>query len=123
MWVLSPAQAEHAALLLVGYAAVILSFMGAIYWGLVMGRGNDGGNNWYIVGVLPALVGWFALMLPLLFALTLLALAFAAVYALDRKAIRAELAPAWYGRLRAPLSATVVALLLLSAASASIRLV
>ncbi len=122
LWLLPPMQAKFAAYSLVAYGAVILSFMGAIYWGLVMLRGDQSRRHWYTLGVLPALVAWVALMLPPAAALPLLAVFFAAVYALDRAAIAAGIAPAWYDRMRRPLSAAVVVLLLLGAAAALIRL-
>ena len=122
IWLLDATQAEFAAFILTAYGAMILSFMGAIYWGLVMWRGGQGSGHWYTIGVLPALVGWLALMLEPAFGLPLLALAFAAVYVLDRAAVSAGIAPAWYARMRGPLSAAVVLLLILGAAAALLRL-
>jgi hypothetical protein len=51
--------------------------MGAIHWGLAMKTSSASDSaRWYALGVLPALVGWFALLLPSLPALILLAVAF-----------------------------------------------
>ena len=121
MWLLPPAQADNAALLLVAYGAVILSFMGAIHWGLVMWRNDDQSRNWYVISVLPALVAWIALMLPSLPALTLLAVAFVSIYGFDRSAVSAGIAPPWYRTLRVPLTSMVVALLLIGISAAAFR--
>lgn len=121
MWLLPPAQADDAARLMVAYGAVILSFMGAIHWGLVMWRNDDECQNWYVVSVLPALAAWVALMLPPLPALSLLAVAFILVYAFDRTAIAAGIAPPWYRALRTPLTTAVATLLLLGLLAATLR--
>ncbi len=112
--------------MLVAYGAVILSFMGAVHWGLVIssGSGEDRGDatRWLSLGVIPALLAWVALLISLLNALFLLGVAFALVYALDRMAIAAALAPPWYGRLRLRLTAAVIVLLLLGAAGSVLRM-
>ena len=123
LWTLPPAHAETATAALIGYAAVILSFMGAIHWGLAMKTSSATDSaRWYALGVLPALVGWFALLLPSLPALILLTVAFTSVYLLDRVAVSARLAPPWYQRLRLPLTLIVVASLFAAALSVWIRL-
>ncbi len=123
LWILPPEHLARAADVLVGYAVVILSFMGAVHWGLAMAAGpNRAGARWFVLGVVPALAGWCALMLAPVVALGLLGLAFIGVYGLDRAAIRAGLAPAWYRRLRDPLTAGVVALLVVGGAAAWVRL-
>ena len=43
------------------YGAVILSFVGAVHWGLTM-RG-DRSPYWYIWSVLPAIMGWLAIVM------------------------------------------------------------
>ena len=117
IWILPPQPAERVAFLLVAYGAVILSFMGAVHWGLVISpraaRADTNETRWLSMGVVPALLGWLALMLDPLTALVLLALAFAGVHSLDRLAIAAGLAPVWYGRLRFWLSAAVLGFLVL----------
>lgn len=112
--------------MLVAYGAVILSFMGAVHWGLVIspgasGRGK-GDTRWLSLGVIPALLGWLALIIDPLPALVLLALAFAGAYTLDRFAIAAALAPFWYGRLRLRLTTAVILCLLLGVAGIHLRM-
>ncbi len=117
---------ERASFVLVAYGAVILSFMGAVHWGLIISPGAGGGGKeatrWLSLGVIPGLLGWLALMIDPLPALVLLALAFAGVYTLDRFAIAAELAPLWYGRLRLRLTTAVILCLLLGVAGIHLRL-
>ena len=74
-------------------------------------EGTGRGGPWFAIGVVPALVGWGAMALPATAALAVLAVAFAAAGGLDRAAVAAGLAPAWYGRLRTALSAVVAFLL------------
>jgi hypothetical protein len=102
------------------YGAVILSFMGAIHWGLAMARGLDGKTdvtNGYVVSVLPALLGWFVLsFLPVVLTLRVLAATFALLLAYDLQVQKSGWLPSWYSRLRWPLTGiAVVALLTCSA--------
>ena len=94
---------------LLAYGAVILSFLGGVRWGLAMAAPE---RLWgpLSISVLPALLGWIALLLPPSTALLTLALGFAAMLAADMKLAAA---PAWYRALRLPLTlGAVVALLL-----------
>jgi len=93
------------------YAALILSFMGAVHWGLAMAQ--DDAGNWRRLGlsVLPALLGWLALMVPNGLGLLLLALGFAGVFFADLRSVKGGRAPAWYPALRKPLTAIVLACL------------
>lgn len=112
---------------LLAYGAAILSFLGGIRWGLAMTALPPGTTAALPPGtvsasppdvmalrlgfsVLPSLVGWLALLLPPGQGLLLLALGFAAMLVADQ---RIGFAPAWYPRLRLPLSlGALVALLL-----------
>ncbi|MET1413304.1 DUF3429 domain-containing protein [Roseibium sp. HPY-6] len=109
-----------AAYALAVYGAVILSFLGGIQWGLTMGR--DGLPNLsatrLCMSVVPSLIGWIALLMPVFPGLLVLAAAFALVLYLDLQAsIRGE-APAWYPRLRIPLSIAVMGSLLVGSLGA-----
>ncbi len=54
---------EEGVRVLIAWAAVILSFVGAIHWGLALG--NSGRNTGvYAASVVPATVAWVALLLP-----------------------------------------------------------
>lgn len=99
---------------LTGYAAVILAFMGAVHWGLAM---RDAAPSWVRLGgsVVPPLLAWVALLLPVRPGLLLMALGFTALFVADRMATERGLAPSWYPRLRLPLTAVVVLSLLAAA--------
>lgn len=97
------------------YGAVILSFMGAVHWGLAMAGGSEA-MNYQRLGwsVLPALLGWLALLLNPGLGLMLMAAGFAGVYFGDLRSIAAGNTPAWYQALRKPLTIIVIATLLSS---------
>lgn len=97
------------------YGAIILSFMGAVHWGLAMADTHASRASGYIVSVIPALVGWFAIsFLPLPVALRVIAAAFVVLLLVDLRAVKLAVAPAWYGRLRIPLTLVVVPCLLIA---------
>lgn len=110
-----PVPAEFA---LRAYGVAILSFMGGVQWGLTMraGDGSDEGWRGYAASVLPALLGWVALLIPSRPGLVLLAIGFAALLAYDLRTVRQGYAPPWYGRLRWQLTSAVVVLLGVAAA-------
>jgi len=93
---------------LAGYGAVILSFMGAIHWGLAIAPGasvgGDALSSRLVGSVVPPTIGFLVL-----------AAAFAGLLGIDLRATRRGLAPAWYPKLRVPLTVTVVAALLVAA--------
>lgn len=101
-------------LLLVGYAAVILSFLAGIRWGAALGlAGNERGQVFFL-SIVPPILGWVCLVVPAPYCFALLAVAFAAHGAWDTMAVHATLAPRWYGRLRTILTVIVVATLILA---------
>ena len=81
------------------YGAIILSFLGAVHWGLAMQ--DDRSPYWYVWSITPALMG-FASLLIFDANLRLLALMplFALTWSVDRQAASRGLIPAWYMRLR-----------------------
>ncbi len=101
---------------LLGYSAVILSFMGGVHWGLAMAAERP---SWlrYGASVVPALLGWAALLIGGGLAFLLLVASFASLLAYDLGAVRAGEAPAWYPRLRWPSTLVVTLCLLLAALS------
>jgi hypothetical protein len=119
LW-LGPADwRDEAWLILRAYAAVILSFVGAIHWGAAL-REDEAGRLWRAMGwsVIPALLAWVALLLPPPSGVALLLLGFGAQYGVDRWAVATGWLPGWYGRLRRMLTAGVVACLALALVSA-----
>lgn len=92
------------------YGAVILSFMGAVHWGLAVAGHGGARPDWRMLGiaVLPALAGWVALLLAGAAGTVLLLLGFAGIYLYDQARVRAGHAPAWYPDLRQPLTGGVL---------------
>ena len=112
------ADSREITLWLLAYAAIILSFLGAIHWGVALARGDDTANNrsanWsFLYGIMPALLAWFALLLPHNIALFLMAglvmLAYGADAILLFKRLNSD-----YSILRLYLTAAVTLLLLAS---------
>ena len=112
--ILEPAGRQTAMVALVAYGATILSFLGGVHWGLaIAGFGSSEVDSALVrrlsFSVVPALVGWSALLLPMSTGLMVLASAFALLLVFDFVASRSGEAPAWYPQLRWPLTAVVVA--------------
>ncbi|KAJ6161209.1 hypothetical protein N7470_004605 [Penicillium chermesinum] len=85
----------------VGYGAVILSFLGAIHWGLEWaGYGGRFGYRRYAAGIIAPAVAWPTLLLPVEYALISQFLAFTFLYYNDARAAAAGRAPHWYGMYR-----------------------
>ena len=89
------------------YGAVILSFLGAVHWGLTMQ--DDRSPYWYVWSITPALFGFASLLLLDIEVrvVTLIPL-FALTWSVDRKAANYGLIPNWYMRLRSKLTAGAV---------------
>lgn len=101
---------------LAAYGAVILSFVGAIHWGAAAGRGQYAPLP-YALSVVPALIGWAALLLPLGTGLVLLAIAFAAWRIAEHGLLDVH-QPGWLRHLRTRLTAGASISLLVGAAAA-----
>ncbi len=76
------AQAAHA---LLAYGATIASFLGAIHWGLAMRERITQQPGAFVWGVIPSLVAWVALLLPISRGLVTLALLLGICFAVDRR--------------------------------------
>ena len=120
---LGPASWHFAALSLAyAYAALILSFLGGLWWGLAA-RSPDGPPDWvWLAAVTPSLVA-LATAVPWAIgaewpapSLVVLALALLASLLVDRRLVAEGLAPAWWMSLRIPLSAGLAGLTLVAAA-------
>ena len=95
-------------ILLTGYGAVVLSFLGGIRWGLALRR-HDGEAD-LILGIVPPLVGWIAIVVPAPLNFVLLAVAFAAQGAWDSL----TLTSGWFRRIRIRMTLLVVAALVVA---------
>ena len=92
---------------LIAYGAVILSFLGAVHWGLALRAPVEEapmGPARLTLGVVPALIGWVALLLPDVFALPVLALGILGTAGLEQWARGRGLVPGDYLVLRWVLS-------------------
>ncbi|KAG8530897.1 uncharacterized protein KY384_004254 [Bacidia gigantensis] len=85
----------------VGYGAVIISFLGAIHWGLEWAKyGGVSRYKRYAYGVLAPAVAWPTMLLPVDMALISQFLAFTLSYFADSKAVVRGWAPPWYSTYR-----------------------
>lgn len=115
-WVSLP-YVEDATAVLLGYAAVILSFMGAIHWGMAMANNDAHGAKYFIASVIPALLAWLALLLSQPLALVLLLFGFVGLLVYDSRVEKSQHFPAWYIPMRARLTFVVALCLAVSLAA------
>lgn len=104
---------------LIAYGAVILSFVGALHWGFAMTQTTlptDERTAAWLWSVVPALLGWTALLLPTRAAALLLIAGFLVHYARDRHLTPLASLPAWYLPLRLRLTAVACLCVLAGAA-------
>jgi ABC-type transport system involved in cytochrome c biogenesis permease subunit len=85
------------------YAAVILSFLGGIHWGVAMRDHRLASNTVLAVSMLPSLMAWFAMLLPINLGLVISLLAYITWWAWDATHIE----DADYRRLRTHLTIVV----------------
>ena len=84
LWLLRPDDWPIAKMALLGYGTIIVGFLGAIHWGLVMREGPVQPMSSLLWGVVPSLMGWVALLLGGAPGLLLTAASLWACYAADR---------------------------------------
>ena len=84
VWLQDPPDRARSLLALQGYGATILSFLGAIHWGLVMREASGQPTGWLVWGVTPSLVAWVALLLNPAAGLWLIAAGLWACFVVDR---------------------------------------
>jgi len=94
VWLVRPDVHPYVALALSGYAAVILSFLGGIHWGLAM-RQAVPPWPWLAWGVVPSLVAWLAVLMPASAGLVVFGLALLVCYAVDRQLYPAQGVAHW----------------------------
>ncbi|KAI9673229.1 MAG: hypothetical protein M1817_003092 [Caeruleum heppii] len=100
----------------IGYGAVIISFLGAIHWGLEFAKygGSYHGYRRYAIGVVAPAVAWPTMLLPVEYALITQFLAFVFLYFADARATVRGWAPAWYSTYRFVLTFVVGVSIVLS---------
>ena len=107
--VLAPDQRTLWSPALVAYGAVILSFVGALHWGIAMTAPQMPAPQrslHYVWSVVPALLAWPTPLLPVAAGALILMLGFAAHLVLDLSLVRTTPLPRWYLPLRLQLTAT-----------------
>lgn len=90
------------------YGAVILAFLGAVHWGLVLRMPYGVPRALLVWGVVPTLVGWAALAFGPPLAHGVMMLGFLAAFLADYRASLSGLTPTWYARLRLVLTTLVL---------------
>lgn len=86
------------------YSAIILSFLGGIHWGVALSKPQWSNPTRLCLCMLPSLLGWMALLLPMSGALILLIGSYLIWWLWDRT----QLDQPDYRRLRLQLTAVVV---------------
>ena len=104
---------QFSARALVAYGAVILSFVGAVHWGLLLQSTAARATRALVAGILASLAGWIALLLPDRYGLTLLVVAFGAFWLYEHRILGEDALPGAYLQLRRSLSLAVCSLLAL----------
>jgi Protein of unknown function (DUF3429) len=88
VWLVGGNVQAHAfaALMLSCYAAVIISFLGGIHWGLAMRHETAAVPIWlYVWGVVPSLVAWVAVVMPPYAGLVVHGVMLVTCYLVDRR--------------------------------------
>ncbi|USW52893.1 hypothetical protein Slin15195_G062120 [Septoria linicola] len=99
----------------IGYGATIISFLGAIHWGLEWAKfGGEQGYARYQIGVIGTALAWPTILLPVEYALISQFLIFNYMYYKDARACRNGWAPQWYGVYRFALTFIVGAAIVIS---------
>ncbi len=101
---------------LTAYGAVILGFLGGVHWGFALGdEAGRGERPRLVLGVVPPLIGWVALLVqlvaPIEAGIAVLIAGYIGAGVLDASLRRQGFVPSGYLALRWGLTAAVVALL------------
>lgn len=84
VWGVSDEAFPYVTLALSAYGAVIVSFLGGIYWGVAFLQPEPQGRLW-MWGVTPSLLAWVGVMMPPESGLVILGVALLLCYAVDRR--------------------------------------
>ncbi|KAL2270684.1 hypothetical protein VTJ83DRAFT_55 [Remersonia thermophila] len=101
----------------VGYGAVIISFLGAVHWGLELGEkqpAHDRTRLRYTVGFLSPVIAWPTMFMPVEWALITQFLAFCGLYSFDYRSTVRGWTPPWYSTYRFVLTGVVGSAIVIS---------
>jgi hypothetical protein len=117
-WLVFPYPDAHAFVVdaLAAYAALIISFLGGIHWGLAM-RAEAPGPHAFRWAVVPSLVAWLGVIMPAYAGLVVLGVMLVVCYQVDRR-LYVESGLGHWLTLRFRLSAVAAFCCFLSAANA-----
>ena len=97
-----------------GYAAVILALLGAVHWGRALADLDQRNHiGTLLFGIMPAMSGWQAVMLPVEFGLPMLIAGLVIVWGSEQM-VFFEVLPDWYRHLRLLLTAAAVLALVIA---------
>lgn len=99
---------------LAGYGAVIISFIGAVHWGIAVQATTSRQNTFFVYSVMPALVAWVWLFFSVQVSLFGMALTILAMLVIDRFLL-SDIVPQGYLKMRIHLSIIVAVCLFLAA--------
>lgn len=94
IWLVLPEAHPYVTLALSAYAAVIVSFLGGIHWGLVMRQAVPASAS-LVWGVVPSLLAWLAVMMVPASGLVIQGLVLLGCYFADRRLYPAQGAAPW----------------------------
>lgn len=114
-----PPYAEQSLVALAAYGAVVLAFLGGVHWGFGLDEAGSPSSEIqrarFGFGVLPALLGWVALLITFLgyarSALVVLLIGFVLTTVMEARGSRGGYVPKGYMGLRWVLTAVVIVLL------------
>jgi hypothetical protein len=108
LWVTRPGDWPFVSAALLAYGATIVSFLGAIHWGLLMRPGAVQPLPVLLWGVTPSLLAWVALLLDTVYGLALITVVLCVCLAVDRTVYPRHQIQAWLPmRLRLTLVASI----------------
>jgi hypothetical protein len=85
VWLVRVDELPFAAQALSAYAALIVSFLGGIHWGLALHQPGEGPAGPFLWGVVPSLMAWIAVMMPASSGLVLSGAMLLLTWAVDRR--------------------------------------
>ena len=105
---------KQADMFLIGYGAIILSFMAGVRWGLALTAHHEDDQAVQLAAsIVPPLIAWTACFLPFAYGLPLLTFSHLALAVWDIRGMHNGRGPVWYAKLRMVLASLVVGILVL----------